>query len=209
MGLISCSSDTKGARRPTPYFRTPAAIIRSLIFTGLIAIHAQGEVHAQQGAERPALPSPQALAILIKTTLIAYNHGNVTGNYTVLRDLASPAFRESNSPTQLGEIFSGLRRRNIDISPILLFQPQLIRQPEIDKDGDLILEGYFDTQPERVEYFLVFRAVRSKWRLFAIRVETRPLQVSEANRIVVLPSAEQAQGGSDPAAMSGKGDALN
>ena len=140
--------------------------------------------HVALAAERTAkelvVPSDQALAIMIKTTLIAYNEANLTGNYTVLRDLASPIFREANSSARLADIFQDMRRRRIDIAPIVLFQPTLLQKPHIDKDGDLLLEGFFDTRPERVEFLLVYRKVESLWRLFAIRVETKEMQAALA-----------------------------
>ena len=78
---------------------------------------------------------------MIKTMLIAYNDANLTGNYTVLRDLASPSFREANSSASLAEIFKDMRQKKINIAPIVLFQPKLVKQPQVDADGDLLLEG--------------------------------------------------------------------
>ena len=60
---------------------------------------------AQNGASQPApqqtetqaqgprltVPTDDVLLILIRATLIALNQANVTGNYTVLRDLGAPA----------------------------------------------------------------------------------------------------------------------
>ena len=132
---------------------------------------------AAQDLSKPKLrvPPENVLVIMIKSTLIAYNNGNWTGNYSVLRDLGSPEFSETNSVARLSEIFRDMRENGVDISPIVLFQPRMLRPPQIDEDGDLILEGFFDTRPERVNFFLVFRAVRGKWRLLAIRVDTTPV----------------------------------
>ena len=46
-------------------------------------------------AASPALSVPDdvQLLLMIKTTLIAFNQANITGNYTVLRDLAAPDFQ--------------------------------------------------------------------------------------------------------------------
>ena len=41
-----------------------------------------------------AIPSGPKLRMLIYTTLIALNQANLTGNYSVVRDLAAPGFRE-------------------------------------------------------------------------------------------------------------------
>src|SRR4051794_7956262 len=51
------------------------------------------------------------IVILVKNALLAVNQGNLTGNYTVLRDLASPGFREKNSAADLGAIFQNIRQQ--------------------------------------------------------------------------------------------------
>jgi hypothetical protein len=156
-----------------------------LIMSALIAFLLTGVAVAEEKTPRRLMvPSDEALAIMIKTVLIAYNDANLTGNYTVLRDLASPSFRESNSSASLAEIFKDMRQKKIDIAPIVLFKPKLVQKPRIDDDGDLILEGFFDTRPERVEFFLVYRAAGGLWQLFALRVTTK--RVEDA---IAVPSA--------------------
>jgi hypothetical protein len=127
------------------------------------------------GAQKPqlAVPNNLKLAIMIKTTLIAYNHGNLTGNYTVLRDLAAPSFRKANTPARLAAIFQKLRQRNIDLGPIVLFQPKLSQKPLVDENGLLKLSGFFATRPERVVFDLAYQEVDGKWRLFLLGVKTR------------------------------------
>lgn len=102
-----------------------------------------------------------------------FNDANRTGNYSVLRDLASPGFREANTSAKLAEIFQDLRHRGIDLAPIVLFQPKLKRKPWIDDRGRLNLTGFFTTRPEQVEFDLAFEAVNDRWRLFGIRVGTQ------------------------------------
>ncbi len=144
-----------------------------LILSSFVIIILGGIAASQEGERKLVIPSDNALAIIIKATLSAYNDGNVTGNYSVLRDLASPIFREANSPARLADVFQDMRRRKMNIAPILLLQPQLLREPEIDADGHLILEGFFETRPEQVEFLLVYEATTGPGRLFAIRVSTR------------------------------------
>src|ERR1700754_3687658 len=48
-------------------------------------------------AARLVVPDSQGLAVLIQNSLIALNHANLTGNYSVLRDLAAPGFQKLNS----------------------------------------------------------------------------------------------------------------
>ncbi len=48
---------------------------------------------------------------LIRSTLITLNDANRSGNYTVLRDLASPEFQGNNTAADLSQIFADLRKR--------------------------------------------------------------------------------------------------
>ena len=101
-----------------------------LIMSAVIAFLLTGVAVAEEKTPRRlTVPSDEALAIMIKTMLIAYNDANLTGNYTVLRDLASPSFREANSSASLAEIFKDMRQKKIDIAPIVLFQPKLVKKP--------------------------------------------------------------------------------
>jgi hypothetical protein len=65
----------------------------------------------------PKMPDQYKLNLLIRTTIIAINQANKTGNYTVLRDLAAPDFQNVNSAEKLAEIFTGLRNSKFDLSP--------------------------------------------------------------------------------------------
>jgi hypothetical protein len=117
------------------------------------------------------IPDDYKLAMLIRTSLIALNQANLTGNYSVLRDLGAPAFQQANNPAQLAELFANLRHRGIDLEPILVIDPQ-VAPPMIDAQGMLLLKGFFPTNPEQVKFELVFQQVDAQWRLFGIAVTT-------------------------------------
>lgn len=125
-------------------------------------------------ASAAQMPDAYKLELLIRTTIIALNQANATGNYTVLRDLASPNFQSANDPARLAEIFAGLRARKLDLSPILVFPPKLVQPPAIGPDGRLRLTGFFDTKPERVIFDLMFEQVERDWRLFGVALEVAP-----------------------------------
>lgn len=126
-----------------------------------------------QAAPPVRMPSDDVLLMLIRSTLIALNQANTTGNYTVFREMGAPGFQEANSPAQLTESFADLRHRNLDLSPILLFQPKLFRRPEINAQGFLRVTGFFPTAPEQVNFDLIFQPVQGKWRLFGVAANAR------------------------------------
>lgn len=133
-----------------------------------------GTPPAPSGAAPLAIPDNYRLNLLIRTTLIALDQANATSNYTVLRDLAAPAFQKANSGAALKEIFAALRKRNLDLSPILFFEPKLIRPPEISDTGMLRLSGFIPSQPEQVWFDFLFQHVDNRWRVFGISVDVRP-----------------------------------
>jgi hypothetical protein len=147
---------------------------------------------AQQGAPKPApqatagpvapggpppgvaMPDHFKLNMMIRTAIIGLNQANQTGNYTVLRDLGASSFRASNDPSRLAEIFAHLRKRQIDLSPILFFTPKIVQQPQIDQRGLLRLVGFFPTAPEQVSFDIYYLFEGGQWRLFGIGVLMRP-----------------------------------
>lgn len=117
------------------------------------------------------VPDDYKLAMLIRTSLLALNQANLTGNYSVLRDLGAPAFQQANNPARLGQLFANLRMRQINLDPVLVIEPK-IAEPFINDRGMLRLKGFFPTKPERVNFELAFQKIDEQWRLFAIAVTT-------------------------------------
>ena len=116
------------------------------------------------------------------------NDANLSGNYTVLRDLAAPDFQTANDAKKLADIFSKLRSSKIDLAAIVYFDPKLVRQPELTKSGMLRLSGFMPTQPQQVNFDMIFQHVADRWRLFGIAVNTSPAKGSGAT-----PAKDQTQ----------------
>jgi hypothetical protein len=82
-----------------------------------------------QSAPRAAQIDRNGVLILIRESLLALDQANKTGNYTVLRDLGSPAF-QANSAARLSEIFAKQRNDNVDLSGVVVIDPQLTLLPQ-------------------------------------------------------------------------------
>ena len=145
-----------------------------------------------QPATALAVPAPEVLLVLIRTTLVALNQAVSTGNFTVLRDLGSPAFQAANSPAQLGVIFAGLRNRNIDLSPVVVVTPEVSEPPQITQDQMLRLVGRFPTKPLQVQFQLLFQPVYGQWRLFGMAVDAVAAPAAAAAAPAPSPAAKAA-----------------
>jgi len=132
-----------------------------------------GLAQAEQIAPTPIIDDV-VLALLIKSTIIAVQQANATGNYSVLRDLGTPIFRERYDQASLTAIFANLRAGGINLSPALMLMPQLLKKPEITSRGQLHLVGNFPTQPLQIRFDLLFLQLDGIWRIDGISVSAGP-----------------------------------
>ena len=133
-----------------------------------------------QSASPPPLsvqpvPGELELSKLIWTTLAAIDHANLSGNYSVLRDLSAPAFQANNDAARLTQIFSGLRASGTDLSNALLLGPTWTAAPAIAPGGLLRLQGYFGLRPTAIAFDLSYQWVGGRWRLFGVGINPQPL----------------------------------
>jgi hypothetical protein len=181
----------------------------------ILALLAAGAIQAQQpAANAPApkgapAPTPQQQAAvaranaeliltLVRTTLVALHQANVTGNYSVLRDLGSPSFQSANSPTRLAEIFAGVRRLNIDLSAVVLLDPQISRATLTDAKM-LHVVGALATQPYPVRFELLFQPINGVWRINGVSMA--PVQPEASSAAPAKPAAAPKQ---EPASAGGR-----
>lgn len=123
----------------------------------------------QAQAPKPAQIDRNGVLILIRTTLLALDQANKTGNYTVLRDLGSPEF-QVNTAARLAEIFVNQRKDNLDLSGVAVLDPQLTMLPQIEANGMMHMAGFFPSVPTQVNFELLYAPVNRQWRLFGVSV---------------------------------------
>ncbi|OKO79855.1 hypothetical protein [Bradyrhizobium sp. NAS96.2] len=121
---------------------------------------------AQQHA-KPANIDRNGVMMLIRSTLLALDHANKTGNYTVLRDLGAPGF-QVNTAARLAEIFAKQRGDKLDLSGVAVIDPQLSLLPQIEPNGLLHMAGFFPSVPAQVNFELLFAPVDGQWRVFGV-----------------------------------------
>ncbi len=121
------------------------------------------------------LPPPEAMIIMIRASLVALSQANVTNNYSVLSQLGSNDFRQTNTPERLSQVFASFRTNNIDLAPVVFVTPRLSQQPRIE-NGKLRMVGNFPTQPMQVDFDLQFEPSGGIWKLYGIAVNLTPGQ---------------------------------
>jgi hypothetical protein len=140
---------------------------------------ASAKAPARKPVAQPQLPPPEAMIILIRSSLVALSHANLTNNYGVLNGLGSTGFRAANSPAQLAQKFEAFRSNKIDMNPVVFLTPQLTQQPSV-VNGKMRLVGFFPSTPMRVNYDLTFEPDQGTWKLFGIGVNLAQAQAQPA-----------------------------
>lgn len=102
--------------------------------------------------------------------MAAIDHANVTGNYSVLRDLGSPSFQASNSAASLAGVFQTLRNQRVDLSNNLLVTPTYDIGPVIVEGGLLRVRGVFPVRPNPIAFDLLFQRAGARWALLGVAV---------------------------------------
>ena len=123
---------------------------------------------------RPIEIDRNSALILIRTTLVALQQANQTGNYNVLYGISAPDFQGVNTPERLSQIFANLRAKAFDLSGVVVLEPQFTVLPELYANGVMRMAGFFPSVPMQVSFDLQFIGVQGQWRLDAINVNVGP-----------------------------------
>ncbi len=154
-----------------------------MAFAGLalLAANLNGAVLARDQAPAPPqqVDGPE-ISTLIRTTLIALDQANVTGNYTVLRDLGASVLRAANTAADLAARFAAFRQKRISLAPAVLVDAVLDEKPKLSTDGVLRLVGHVPTKPQEIIFDLTFLYEGGDWRIAQISVATRVPAATDA-----------------------------
>ena len=142
---------------------------RILALAALLVASPLSAALAQQ-PPKPAQIDRNGVMILIRSTLLALDQANKTGNYTVLRDLGAPGF-QTNTAARLSEIFASQRKTNLDLSGVAALEPQLTVLPQIEANNMMHMAGFFPSVPTQIKFELLYAPVNGQWRLFGLSVD--------------------------------------
>jgi hypothetical protein len=145
-----------------------AAVVFAM--AALFGFAAQAQQPNSAPAPKPAQIDRNGVLMLVRSSLLALDQANKTGNYTVLRDLGAPGFQAANTASRLGDIFAKLRSDKVDLAGVAVIDPQLSLLPQIEANGMMHMAGFFPSVPSQVNFELIFAPVEGQWRLFGISV---------------------------------------
>lgn len=117
------------------------------------------------------LPSDTEQEILVKATLMTFNDANLTGNYSVLFDKSAKAFRDQISTEKLSEAFKSFRARKVNLESIVADDIDSSKEPKLDDNGVLQLQGRFKDDKKKIRFDLKFVKEDGAWKILGLNVK--------------------------------------
>ncbi|MGV0959324.1 MAG: hypothetical protein ACOYB1_05750 [Limnohabitans sp.] len=143
---------------------------------------------------------------VLRSTVLAANQGNLSGDYSQLYAQLSPSVQSKVRPDQLAQALKGFRDRSIDLSDVANLDPVLFRAPWEDAQGLTNLTGYFPTKPLAVRFVMALRQMAEGWRIEVLNLDTpspeelaAALKNSQASASLSKPPRLNAKGASNNA----------
>lgn len=161
--------------RPGPRAPAFSCLLGAVALFVAVPTAAQDQAGAQPPPSAAPVPGGQELAKLIWSTIIAVDHANKSGNYSVLRDLSAQGFQINNDPARLGEIFATLRNARIDLSDSLLVTPTYLEAPSQVRADMIETRGVFPLRPTAIYFDFLFQWEQGRWKVFGIDLRPQPM----------------------------------
>lgn len=103
-------------------------------------------------------------------SMTAFNHGNSTGNNTVLRDHASGDFATANGPTRLAGLFAPVRKAGLDGLLVLVEEPTVLNSHSAAGGAQIRLARNLPDLPEHISFDAFFINESVRWCLLDVSV---------------------------------------
>ncbi|MGB3753575.1 MAG: hypothetical protein WA954_06725 [Parerythrobacter sp.] len=120
-------------------------------------------------------PSQLELSKMIWSIMAAVDHANLSGNYSVLRDISAQGFQIQNNAARLTEIFATIRNSRTDLSNTLLVPPTYTQAPQMVREDIFRVQGLFQTRPSSLAFDLYFQWEQGRWKL--VGIDLQPLEM--------------------------------
>lgn len=165
---MGCGPRRRGGARRAACWLVAAAVAAGALCASAAAQPAPGAAAVQPGAV--PTPDERTSLKLLWSTMAAIDQANRTGNYSVLRDLASSGFQAQNNPAALGAVFAEVRGQQLDLAETFLVTPVWEIAPRMIDPRTMRMRGRFPMRPVAIAFDLVF-TWEGGWRLHGVAVQ--------------------------------------
>lgn len=122
----------------------------------------------------PLEPSePESATYAINTTM-DFARAIQAGDLSLFLKTTAQEFQDKFSVRQFEEAFGGFISQNINLMAVQNYQPTFVIPPGVNKDGDLVLRGYFPTRPSRIHFDYTYQWKAPEWKIVGVNIDVQP-----------------------------------
>jgi hypothetical protein len=132
-------------------------------------------------AGRVQAPSDDEVVALVDRSMRVFMSSVREKSMRSLWNHISSRFRDKYSVAQLDEVFKDFYGLAITGDPLAEKSPIFTAGPAMDRDGNLVVDGYYATSPLRVRFHLTFAMEGRAWKLVGINVSAKPIEAPGAS----------------------------
>jgi len=132
--------------------------------------HQQRNGYAALQANVPSIAESEKIAV---DTTLSFGHAIRAGDLSLFRNTSSDEFKNAFSLEQFEQAFSGFVEQNINLLAVSNYPPVFTTPPQLTADGALTLQGYFPTEPSRVNFDYKYVWKSNSWVLSGIGVDVQ------------------------------------
>lgn len=129
---------------------------------------------SQKGLVTLFAPGDQESARLAKQTISAFANAVNSNNLQGFWDTMASTFKQRYSANHFASTFQGFIRDNSNLMPAIKHEPVFKRIPNIDRNGELVLEGMFPTKPSRIDFQFRYILEENTWKNSGLEINLIP-----------------------------------
>jgi hypothetical protein len=125
-------------------------------------------------AEAGKVPPPAEIESLAKDTLGYWNEGVQSKDFSVFHDTISKAWADQATAEDLAKSFKPITDQNAkgtNLAPALENMKPVMSPATIDKNGLLVVKGYYPTKPSRANFELKYILEEGEWKTAGVNVK--------------------------------------
>ena len=121
----------------------------------------------------PQKPDVESATVLTKETIKVFIVGVKTKDFSRFYDASAKVWQRQTTVSALTQAFKSYTDQNIDLSVLNTLDPVIEGDPTVNKQGVLVVQGYYPTKPKRFYFTLGYYQEDGKWKLVDIDTKIR------------------------------------
>jgi hypothetical protein len=124
-------------------------------------------------SDSPALPPDLELTALADHSVLLLGRAINAGDFRPFYSECSKTWQDQTTPEALGKAFKSFLDQKIDLTVAGGIKPEFSEKPVIDKNGTLIVQGFYPVQKSKINFTFKYIQDAGTWKLLGTKVSMK------------------------------------